>query len=558
MRFNSNSLFRNIFLLMALISSLLLTACGGGGGGGGGGGKGVNEAMVGTWYLNFEDGKPVVPNSKGEVSYMILKSDGTCTMKDFDLTDYGHPTYWEITTSEGTDKGTWSYADGRLYVKIDGEEISVPVSLDNGKLTITWTYEDSKETYTSVYKKTKYGESQDSGGGSSQPVNPSNPLSDTEKALIGKWYLNYSDQFHILPDSEGNVFATEFKKDHTFTDYMPVYIDESESNRASFKLKTNIKTRNSLRLSSKYEIHTATGTWSLESGKLYLKYTDGNKKNDYEQVFSNVAVKNNTLTWTYSSNDGYSANEIFKKTKWTKPTEPASATKAIVGTWYLNSINGESVEQNTETERWEFKSDHTAKLPFEFTNGADKSSNQGTWYYDFGMIYIIPSWGNNNDELWIEIDFEKQSLIDHSWSYEEEEGKEIVNIYKKTNSTQPSTTTNKDLVGTWYLNYDDNKPVIPNSQGEVETLTLKSDGTCTWKEFDTTDYGHSSYWETEGTADIVSGKWSYSNGKLTTTIEGYTMSFPVTLKDGALTITGTYEGSTETYTSVYKKTKYSK
>ncbi|MBQ2594689.1 MAG: InlB B-repeat-containing protein, partial [Candidatus Riflebacteria bacterium] len=35
MRLNSNSLFRNIFLLMALISSLLLTACGGGGGGGG-------------------------------------------------------------------------------------------------------------------------------------------------------------------------------------------------------------------------------------------------------------------------------------------------------------------------------------------------------------------------------------------------------------------------------------------------------------------------------------------------------------------------------------------
>ena len=75
MRLNSNSLFRNFFLLMALISSLLLTACGGGGGGGGGG-KGVNEAMVGTWYLNLEDGKPVVPNSKGEVSYMILKSDG--------------------------------------------------------------------------------------------------------------------------------------------------------------------------------------------------------------------------------------------------------------------------------------------------------------------------------------------------------------------------------------------------------------------------------------------------------------------------------------------------
>ena len=292
MRLNSNSLFRNIFLLMALISSLLLTACGGGGGGGGG--KGVNEAMVGTWYLNFEDGKPVVPNAKGEVSYMILKSDGTCTMKDFDLTDYGHPTYWEITTSEGTDKGTWSYADGRLYVKIDGEEISVPVSLDNGKLTITWTYEDSKETYTSVYKKTKYGSedsSEGSGGGSSQPVAPTNPTSITKN----------------------------------------------------------------------------------------------------------------------------------------------------------------------------------------------------------------------------------------------------------------------DLVGTWYLNYEDGKPVYTNSKGEVSSMILKSDGTCTMKDFDLTDYGHSTYWEPEGTAYNDSGTWSYSNGKLTTKIEGYSMSVSITFNNGALTLNGT---EPEPWTSVYKKTKF--
>ena len=290
MRLNSNSLFRNIFLLMALISSLLLTACGGGGGGGGGG-DGLREALVGTWYLNFEDGKPVVPNAKGEVSSMILKSDGTCAMKDFDLTDYGHPTYWEITTSEGTDKGTWSYADGRLYVKIDGEEISVPVSLDNGKLTITWTYEDSKETYTSVYKKTKYGDDEDSGGGSSQPVSPTNPTSITKN----------------------------------------------------------------------------------------------------------------------------------------------------------------------------------------------------------------------------------------------------------------------DLVGTWYLNYEDGKPVHTNSKGEVSSMILKSDGTCIMKDFDLTDYGHSTYWEPEATVYNDTGTWSYSNGKLTTKIDGYTMTISVTLKDGALTLNGT---EPEPWTSVYKKTKY--
>jgi hypothetical protein len=282
--------FRNLFLVIAMISSLLLTACGGGGGGGGGG-KGVNEAMVGTWYLNFEDGKPVVPNSKGQVDSMTLKADGSCTMKSFDLTNYGHPTYWEIEGSGETDKGTWSYADGRLYVKIDGEENSVPVSLDNGKLTLTCSYEDSNETYTSVYKKTKYGDDEDSGGGSSQPVSPTNPTSITKN----------------------------------------------------------------------------------------------------------------------------------------------------------------------------------------------------------------------------------------------------------------------DLVGTWYLNYEDGKPVHTNSKGEVSSMILKSDGTCIMKDFDLTDYGHSTYWEQEATVYNDTGTWSYSNGKLTTKIDGYTMTISVTLKDGALTLNGT---EPEPWTSVYKKTKY--
>ena len=290
MRLNSNSLFRNIFLLMALISSLLLTACGGGGGGGGGG-DGLREALVGTWYLNFEDGKPVVPNAKGEVDTMILKSDGSCLITDY-VWSAKNQTYWEVGASEGTDKGTWSYADGRLYIKIDGEENSVSVSLDNGKLTITGTYEDSTDTWTSVYKKTKYGDDENSGGGSSQPVSPTNPT---------------------------------------------------------------------------------------------------------------------------------------------------------------------------------------------------------------------------------------------------------------------SITKNEALVGTWYLNYEDGKPVHTNSKGEVSSMILKSDGTCTMKDFDLTDYGHSTYWEPEGTAYNDSGTWSYSNGKLTTKIDGYTMSVSVTFNNGALTLNGT---EPEPWTSVYKKTKY--
>ena len=290
MRFNSHYFFRNIFLLAALVSSLLLTACGGGGGGGGGGDS-LRDALVGTWYLNLEDGKPVVTNAKGEVDTMILKSDGTYSMKSFDLTDLNHSTYWEPEGTAYTDKGTWRYADGRLYLKIESEEFSFAVSLNNGALTLTGTNEDSSDTWTLTYKKTKYSESQDSGGGSSQPVSP---------------------------------------------------------------------------------------------------------------------------------------------------------------------------------------------------------------------ITAIP--------------------------------------------------TKNDLVGTWYLNYEDGKPVHTNSNGEVSSMILKSDGTCTMKDFDLTQYNHPDYWEPEGTVYTDTGTWSYSNGKLTTVVDGYTMTVSITLQDGGLTLTGT---TPEPWTSVYKKTKYS-
>ncbi|MBR4571259.1 MAG: lipocalin family protein [Candidatus Riflebacteria bacterium] len=306
MRFNSHYFFRNIFLLAAIVSSLLLTACGGGGGGGGGG-DGLREALVGTWYLNFEDGLPVVPNSKGEVDTMILKSDGTCSMKTFDLTNANHSTYWEPEGTVYNDSGTWSYSNGNLITKIDGYTMSVSVTFNNGALILNGT---EPEPWTSTYKKTKYGESQDSGGGSSQVATPTNT------------------------------------------------------------------------------------------------------------------------------------------------TNP--------------------------------------------TNGGGSSQP------------VTPS--------------------------------------------NPTTITKNDLVGTWYLNIEDGLPVVPNSKGDVSSMILKSDGTCTMKDYDLTTYGHSGYYEPEATVYNDTGTWSYSNGKLTTVIEGYSMSVSVTLKDGSLTLNGT---EPEPWTSVYKKTKYS-
>ena len=148
---------KNVALVFALLSTLLLTACGGGGGGGGGNsGITINDAMVGTWYLNFEDGKPVVPNAQGKVDTMILKSDGTCKMTTYDLSNRDHPTYWETVGTGESNNGTWGYANGRMYTTVDGVSMNFPVSLDNDALTITGTYEDSTETWIDVYKKTKY------------------------------------------------------------------------------------------------------------------------------------------------------------------------------------------------------------------------------------------------------------------------------------------------------------------------------------------------------------------------------------------------------------------
>ena len=112
--------------------------------------------MVGTWYLNMEDGKPVDPKANGDVDTMFLRSDGTCTMKEFDLSNRDYPTYWKTEGLGESDNGTWGYADRRMYTTADGVTMNIPVSIVNDVLTLTGTYEDSTETWTYVYKETKY------------------------------------------------------------------------------------------------------------------------------------------------------------------------------------------------------------------------------------------------------------------------------------------------------------------------------------------------------------------------------------------------------------------
>ena len=116
----------------------------------------INNSLVGTWYLNEEDGRPVVPNNKGEVGTMVLNSDGSCSMTDYGLTDKNHSDYWETEQSEGTEKGKWKYSNNKLYVTIDGTETSFDTTISKDTLMIKGKYENSNETWVSVYKKTKY------------------------------------------------------------------------------------------------------------------------------------------------------------------------------------------------------------------------------------------------------------------------------------------------------------------------------------------------------------------------------------------------------------------
>lgn len=112
---------------------------------------------MGTWYLNYEDGKPVPAayiDNNVKVPTIILNSDGSCTYIDYDLMEYDDYIYPTGEASKFT--GRWSYSNGNLTTIVDGETMSSPVTLAKGELTITNTDEETKETWTSVYRKIMY------------------------------------------------------------------------------------------------------------------------------------------------------------------------------------------------------------------------------------------------------------------------------------------------------------------------------------------------------------------------------------------------------------------
>lgn len=109
--------------------------------------------------------------------------------------------------------------------------------------------------------------------------------------LFGKWYLNYVDNIH-----RDYGYSIEFKEDHTFIEDYSCYQEYSENSEEPF---------------------IATGTWSLNSGKLHLKYTDGNSNEDEEEIVD-VSLINDSLVFTFKielEDSTETWTSVYKKTK---------------------------------------------------------------------------------------------------------------------------------------------------------------------------------------------------------------------------------------------------
>ena len=147
--------------------------------------KEVSE-ILGTWYLNTINNLPVVVTDNGDVETLVLNSDRTFTWTNYDMAECPdeNPEFWQTEKVSSDLKGTWKYSNGSLTLKVNGNEVSTTVTLKNGELTIIDTDEETHETDTTVYKKTK------------------NDYKPTEnKALEGSWYLNTEDGIPVIPNS---------------------------------------------------------------------------------------------------------------------------------------------------------------------------------------------------------------------------------------------------------------------------------------------------------------------------------------------------------------------
>ena len=143
-----------------------------------------------------------------------------------------------------------------------------------------------------------------------------------------------------------------------------------------------------------------------------------------------------------------------------------------------------------------------------------------------------------------------------------DDGSIWTSVYKKTKyadsnssnggGSSTGNTGSESMLGTWYHNLEDGKPV---KGSKIPTITFKSDGSCTIVDYDGMHYdSQKGYWECSGNSETIIGKWSLSGSTLKVTVEGYTTNIKV--DSDSFIISGAYEDGSGTWTSVYKKTKY--
>ncbi|MBQ2592967.1 MAG: lipocalin family protein [Candidatus Riflebacteria bacterium] len=365
--------------------------------------KEVSE-LLGTWYLNTINNLPVVVTDNGDVETLVLNSDRTFTWTNYDMAECPdeNPEFWQTEKVSSDLKGTWKYSNGSLTLKVNGNEVSTTVTLKNGELTIIDTDEETHETDTTVYKKTK------------------NDYKPTEnKALEGSWYLNTEDGIPVIPNSQGNVETYCFNSDGTFS-------------LINITLKAGDELNNPNEAEyweSAETTETITGTWKYADGKLTLK-------TDKEEGTFLATLKNAELTITETDEDGTSVS-VFKKNKNSyKPIK-----EAIIGTWYLNTEDNYNVvpNANNEVETWIFKEDGSIELQDyeidmypsdenpEYWKTADTGDKEsGTWSYKDGKLTILCKGEETSFSINIEDDVLTITEID------EETSKTTNSVYKRT------------------------------------------------------------------------------------------------------------------------------
>ena len=328
--------------------------------------KEVSE-ILGTWYLNTVNKLPVVVTDNGDVETLVLNSDRTFTWTNYDMAECPdkNPEFWQTEKVSSALKGTWKYSNGSLTVKVDGSEVSTPITLKNGELTIIDTDEETHETDTTVYKKTK------------------NDYKPTEnKALEGSWYLNTEDGIPVIPNSRGKVETYCFNSDGTFS-------------LINITLKAGDELNNPNEAEyweSAETTETITGTWKYADGKLTLK-------TDKEEGTFLATLKNAELTITETDEDGTSVSVFKKNINTYKPIK-----EAIIGTWYLNTLDNYAVvpNANNEVDTWIFKDDGTIELhnydnkiypsdenPQYWETSDTDDTVTGTWSYKEGKLTTL-------------------------------------------------------------------------------------------------------------------------------------------------------------------------